>query len=273
MNSGQSSAPRGPEFRLYFDESGDHSTCSESDSVGKRYLGLVAVVFERGDVYRRFTSDLDALKSRHFHHDPDEPVILHREDVVSRKGHFWRLRDLARRRAFDDELISLLETTPFRLIGVAIDKAVHGRKMYRHLRHPYHYCLEALLERYTGWLNLKGRCGDVMAESRGKTEDTALKEAYSKMHKFGARYMPRVAVQKALTSCELKLKPKAHNVAGLQLADLLANPVTRDVLVDYRRLTGSGGAFTERMIAVVRAKYNRHIYRGTISGYGRVFLD
>jgi hypothetical protein len=54
--------------------------------------------------------------------------------------------------------------------------------------HPYHYCLTAILERYCGLLNFVGGIGDVLAESRGESEDTQLKEAYKRVYKAGTRY-------------------------------------------------------------------------------------
>jgi hypothetical protein len=70
--------PRQPVRRLYIDESGDHSPCGDEDGIGKRYLGLVGVMFERGAAYETFAADLEALKKRHFHSDPDDPLVLHR---------------------------------------------------------------------------------------------------------------------------------------------------------------------------------------------------
>ena len=243
------------------------------DGVGKRYLGLVGVMVERGDPYEECASSLEALKKKHFHWDPDEPLILHREDIVYRRGPFWRLKDEGAAKAFDDDLITCIESMSLRIIAVVIDKASHAKKTYRHLRHPYHYCLQALLERYCGLLNMKGWAGDVVAESRGKTEDRALKETYTAVHQWGTSYLASSDAQKALTSRELKLKPKNQNIAGLQLADLLANPLTRDVLVAYGRAEDRGGHFANRISDAVAGKYNRQLWRGYTKGYGKVFLD
>src|SRR3989442_616514 len=71
-----------------------------------------------------------------------------------------------------------------------------------------------------------------MAEARGGREDMALKEAYQLIYKNGATYpslLTRDLAQRTLTSKHIKLKPKALNVAGLQLADVFAHPVNPDV--------------------------------------------
>ena len=75
-----------------------------------------------------------------------------------------------------------------------------------------------------------------------------------------------------LTSRELKVKPKSLNIAGLQIADILAHPVKRDVLLDRGRVDSLGGAFADRIIAAAKAKYNHQRYDGRIRGFGRILL-
>lgn len=58
----------------------------------------------------------------------------------------------------------------------------------------------------------------------------------------------------------------------LHLADMLAHPVTRDVLRQYKSIPAIRGKFTNRLLEVVEPKYNRHDYEGRVQGYGRVIL-
>ena len=82
-------------YRLYVDESGDH-TYYELKEPAKRYLGLTGIFIE-GEYYRTtFQPEIERLKQKHFPHSPDEPVILHRQDILNRTGPFWRLRDKAK---------------------------------------------------------------------------------------------------------------------------------------------------------------------------------
>lgn len=264
-------APAGNAYRLYLDESGDHSS-SHAELIGKRYLGLSGVIFRR-DAYLRFQGELEKLKQDHFAYDPDDPPILHREDIKERRRWFRVLQDADKRRAFDEALLKLIAGTDFKVVAVVIDKFEHREKTYRMVTHPYHYGLGALLERYCGWLNFIGARGDLMAESRGSREDRALRQAYTDFHASGFMYLPRDRARATLTSKEAKIKPKVLNIAGLQLADLLAHPLKRDVLVAYGRLPTCGSAFADEIVKVVEPKYNRQVYQNRISGYGRVFLD
>ena len=260
-------------YRLYIDETGDHTrSISESDPVGRRYLCLLGVMVRMGEDYTRLQASLEDLKRAYLPYDPDAPPILHRKDILRRRGSFHVLKDDAVRTAFDGDLIELVNGAPLTILGVVIDKFSHGSKEYRHLTHAYHYCLAAMLERYCGLLGFLGAVGDVLVEARGKTEDMTLQEEFRSIWKSGTHYMSSNQTQRTLTSRELKIKPKNLNISGLQVADILAHPVMRDVLLDWGRVDSLGGAFAERIIKVAKPKYNRQRYNGTIRGYGRILL-
>ena len=55
---------------------------------------------------------MEKLKQKHFPHNPDEPVILHRKDIINRIGPFWRLRDEVKEKAFDDDLLGFFKEHP-----------------------------------------------------------------------------------------------------------------------------------------------------------------
>ncbi len=111
-----------------------------------------------------------------------------------------------------------------------------------------------------------------MAESRGGKEDRLLKESYADVHANGV-WMDRAAhFQHALTSKELKIKPKLANLSGLQLADLLGHPCRQDILREYEETTENAAPFAARLLEGVSGKFNTHIYDGTVKGYGKVLF-
>jgi hypothetical protein len=240
--------------------------------VGKRYLGLVGVYFDR-ESYRPFHKDLEDLKRKHLPYDPDEPPILHRKEIVNASGPFYPLQDDGKREAFNSDLLDLVKAADFKIVGVVIDKHTHGKKTYRSLTHPYHYCLQAMLERYCGWLAFKKRKGDVVAEARGKAENQALAKAYDEVWRTGTSFHGVGLFQGTLTTKQVKIKPKSSNIAGLQLADLLAHTVTREILVTYGRIQETATPFAAELGKIIRPKYNMQVYEGRIAGYGQVFLD
>jgi len=196
-------------FRLYVDESGDHSY-TNLDNPARQYLCLVGCLFELEVYQHNFQPQLEALKAKYFRHDPDEPVILHREELMNRRGPFRVLLDTDLARAFDTELLELIRNTDFRLIAVVIDKRAHLERYGEAAWHPVLSRLTVLLERYCGYLNHFNRTGDVLAESRGRNEDLQLKEAYKHVHSAGTYHHAAAWFRKTLTSHEIKINRKAR---------------------------------------------------------------
>lgn len=258
-------------YRLYIDESGDH-TFGDLDEPAQRYLCLLGMFVEVESYRRTFHPDLEELKQKHFPHSPDEPIILHRKELVNRRGPFGRLTDPDKARRFDTNLLEFFAQQDYKLIGVTIDKKAHIERYGDAAYHPYHYCLGALLERFCGFLNFYNAAGDVLAESRGGREDTQLKQAYKELLARGTLWREATFFQKPLTSHEIKLKPKSANIAGLQVADLLAYPVKQDILTRWNRISAPEGTFSNDVLLAIKSKYNRQIYQNRINGYGRVFL-
>ena len=261
-----------PRYRLYIDESGDH-TFSQMDSDNARYLALMGVWFNSGDPYKNFAKSLADLKAEIFGWHPDDDAIcLHRKDIVDRKGIFRKLHDPKLNQRFEDGLIEVVRTARFYMACVVIDKVSHATKTYRELVHPYHYCVAALLERYAGRLERTGARGDVMAESRGGTEDRALREAFEETLRKGTYYHSAKRFQGVITSTKIKLKKKEHAIAGLELADLLAYPLKREIVAERRREKPPTD-YSSALLDAARSKMNRNMYTGRTSGYGKIWLD
>lgn len=259
-------------YRLYVDESGDH-TYYDLEDTAKRYLGLTGIFIESEYYRNTFQPRMEELKQKHFPHSPDEPVILHREDIINRRGPFWRLRDMEKQRAFNEDFLQFVEAQDYRTITVVIDKKTHIERYSEAAYHPYHYCLATLLERYCGFLNFYNARGDVLAESRGGREDQQLKGAYQTLYEKGTWYWESESFQRALTSLEIKLKPKLANIAGLQLSDLIAYPSKQEILIEEQKINDPGNNFGKQICQRIQAKYNQQVYEGKIRGYGKIFLS
>ncbi len=234
---------------------------------------MTGCIFDLLYVRDTLIPELDSLKRRHFNMgDPDEPVILHREDIINHRGPFKVLQDDKRRVAFDDDLVKFFRKTDFVIITVVIDKGNHFAAYGDRAWNPYHYCLKIMLERYCGFLSYFKRTGDVMAESRGKGEDSQLKNEYRDFYQNGTSYISPEEVNRLLTSKEIKLKKKNANVAGLQVADLLAHPSKQDVLLENGIISNhETGDFCRRILPILDEKYNRNYATNRIKGYGKIF--
>lgn len=259
-------------FRLYLDESGNHTSNHES-SVKDRFLGLAGVAFEL-DQHRAFSPKLEEFKSVHTRsYDPDDSPVLHREDIIGRRGPFSHLADHSIAAEFTKALVELIEPEPVCLFSVVVDKHTHWKKAYRQIKHPYCYGLNALLERYLFFLENNGAIGDVLAESRGGVEDKLLKQEYARAFDRGTKFATKARFEKFLSSRELKIKNKAANIAGLQIADLFSLPVTRHTLEVYRPslVPAMTHELDKALKAIATARYHRS-GSGKVLGCGQVIL-
>lgn len=259
------------QHRLYIDESGDH-TYTNSKDPEKRYLGLTGCIFEASYYRKGFQPAFEKFKRVHFTYDPDDTVILHRKELINKQGHFSQLIDKSREKNFNMALLEIIEKSKYTIVTVVIDKNTHKERYGDVAFHPYHYCLVALLERYCSRLHFYNVTGDVLAESRGGQEDMQLKEAYRRAYESGTNVRDASYFQQVLTSKEIKLKPKLANVAGLQLADLLAHPCKQDILLGYKRIDQYYGKFGKKIMEIIQKKYNFRSYTSQVKGYGKVFL-
>lgn len=270
-------------YRLYLDESGDHTNpTNATGDAAKRYFALVGVWFPRqGSIYDAFARALEQLKRTYLPRTSGfPPVVLHRKALVDGSGAFSSLADPALRRAFENDLLRIMGTHEFIAAGIVIDKLAPRRVLMQpRVFRPYHYCVDILLRRYCGYLQRLGHRGDVMGESRGRLFDEELKEAYRATYQGGAYvhdgtflgHLSSDAIQSALTSREIKLKPKSANIPGLQLAEVLALPVKLDVLAEFGVLKPPQG-FAGEVCRALRDthKYYRQQHTQRVRGYGMI---
>ncbi|OGR07439.1 MAG: hypothetical protein A3K23_03815 [Desulfobacca sp. RBG_16_58_9] len=256
-------------YRIYIDEVGNPDLES-SDNPNHRFLSLTGVILDLDHVKGIVHPQMEDLKVRYFHHHPDDPVIFHRKEMLNAKPPFEALRDQQIRKNFDRDLLNLIATWDYCVISVCIDKKNH-RDTYTIWRYePYHYCLAVLLEQFMFFLKQRNARGDVMAESRGGKEDLRLKGSYNRLWEQGTDYIRPEGFQGVLTSKQLKVKGKANNIAGLQLADLIAHPSRNEILSEQMLLPRDLAPFAQAVIEILQGKYYQRF--GRITGHGKKFL-
>jgi hypothetical protein len=215
--------------RLYVDEVGNSDMGSSRDP-NHRYLSLTGVIIDLSHVDNVVHPRLEQLKRDFFGSHPDDPIVLHRKELVNKRPPFDALTDRSVETAFNAELLDCLRAWDYTAITVVIDKLQHMEQYQVWRYDPYHYCLKVLIERFVLWLQLHDTQGDVMAESRGGNEDRRLKASFERIYDEGSEWVKPDAIHARLTSRQLKVKPKANNIAGLQLADIIAHPSFRAAL-------------------------------------------
>lgn len=244
-----------PKYRLYIDESGN-SDIKNSDNQNHRFLSLTGVIVSLTYVEERMHPEMEDLKRRYFGSHPDDPVILHRKELVSRRFPFHALRDIRVEYEFNQDLLAHLRNWEYRVITICLDRKTHVETYGNWSRDPYYYCLSVLMERFSFWLNCRNSRGDVMAESRGGREDVRLKREFRSLWEDGTDQVHPNQFQRSLTSRELKMKPKPANITGLQLADLIAHPSRSEILYEQGLLGRELGDFAQQVVDILADKYD-----------------
>ena len=257
-------------YRLYIDEVGQASMKS-ANTPNERYLSLTGVILDLDYVKSTLHPKLESLKQRYFNSHPDNPIILHRKELMNKKYPFKALRDPKVEAAFNPELLDLLAHLDYRVITVVLDKLEHQRRYTVWHFDPYHYALHVMVERFVLWLKLHNGAGDVMAESRGGKADKRLKQSFTALLAQGSKYIPQDLFDKHLTSTQLKVKPKENNIAGLQLADLIAHPSFKATLARHHN-QALDQTFGGQIAQILEASKYHRSGTGKIWGYGRKFL-
>ena len=208
------------DYLVFADESGDHGL----ESIDPNYpvFVLAFCILHKGDYVDSVTPAMQRFKLKHFGHDN---VVLHESDIRKDAGAFSFLRSAARKAAFLEELTRLVADAPLTLICTVIRKEALKQRYVRP-ENPYHVALGFGLERVHHFLRTMGGASQtthVTVERRGRREDQELELEFRRVcdgANFNCEKFP----------FQLVFADKRANLAGLQLADLIARPVGMRIL-------------------------------------------
>ncbi|MFQ6678677.1 MAG: DUF3800 domain-containing protein [Fidelibacterota bacterium] len=259
-------------YRLYIDEVGHHRDYKDASEIGQRYLSLTGVIFDLKYVADVVAPSIEALKAEFFHSHPDDPVILHRKEIVNKKQPFQALQNKKVESDFNKKILKLFEDLDYTVLTVVLDKKEHKEQYSVWHHHPYHYCMKVMVERFVLFLESFELRGDVMCESRGGKEDKQLKKSFNHLWKTGTDYVSINKFHKYLTSSQLKVKLKQNNIAGLQIADLLAHPSLKRILFQKNHLVKNKDTFGEKIVDILEHGKYYHGSNNQLWGFGKKWL-
>lgn len=255
--------------RLFVDEVGNGDLRGSAGDDNVRYLSLTGVLTKRSTHDSKIVPAFDAMKRDLF---GQTNVIFHRREIIRREGQFTALRDPTLRADFDRKLLGIMRDCPYLAITVTIDKRAHLEKYSTWHFDPYHYCLLCLVERYTLWLRRNDCKGDVAVEPRFPKADKRLKRSFQRIYQEGTGRIRAKTVQQHLLSHDIKFFGKSHNVAGMQLCDLLAHPSYRSMKFERLGLDEPADFGTAVVRILREQRYARHPKSKVIEGWGRKWL-
>ena len=213
-------------YYLYIDECGDQNL--ESFSPTFPIFTLCGILVAE-DKLERLNQQVKELKREFW---GDKMVILHSRDIRRCQKGFEILFDLNVKQRFYEAINNVLKQNDvYIIVSCSILKEPYIRQFGK-LNDVYGQSLSFVLERSIFCIddiNPKGVSHiHAIVEKRGKKEDNALKNYYEQLLERGTYWVHASRMQDRMESLEFKWK--AEDVIGLQIADLVAYPLTRHVL-------------------------------------------
>ncbi|MCX6877622.1 MAG: DUF3800 domain-containing protein [Verrucomicrobia bacterium] len=239
---------------LYLDESGDHNL----EIIDPQYPVFVlgGVVME--DQYAADVAQprVDQFKMELF---GTKSIILHTADIVRNRNGFERMKDSGFRQEFFAKLNTLIENLDFQVLACGIRKTDHLSRYGPAALDPYFLSLNVLVERFCLELGKVSDGGWIIAEKRGPELDREMDLAWLNLKIQGTKFMQASWIDERI--CGLRLRGKAAELAGLELADLVVTPIGRHLI----------GKQTKEDFRIIERKFRRSP-GGEHLGWGLVVL-
>lgn len=259
-----------PSYRMFIDDTGNvHSRTNNHPQ--NRFAGIVGVIFELDYLRTTFEPSFNRLKARHFGlRQNGETYGLHLRRMKKAETPFDCLANDCCRERWEADCFSMYSRASYSVITVCVDKVAFYAAHPNWNRGIYELLVGNAIERYFYFLRNKGSQGDVLTEACNPELDKQIDELYTKFYNNGTEHINRILLQNRLSSNKIKIKPKAANVAGLQLADLLA----ATCFSHCKRIYINGGDFDPFAMKVADLIESEKFYRdssGNPHRYGRVW--
>ena len=208
-------------YIVFADESGDHGLVSIDSQFP--IFALVFCVFEKAAYTTEIEPAFRQLKFKYFGHDA---VVFHEREIRKQEPPFAFLRQAETREAFMADLTAVMTDARFYAYCAVIDKLKH-KERYTDPWNPYEIAMQFCMEKLSNRLvadGQRGRLTHVLFEARGRQEDRQLELEFRRVADNQKRGGWR-AVDFQRTPLEPVFVPKAANLAGHQLSDLIARPL------------------------------------------------
>ena len=211
-------------YYLFLDECGDQNLTSFDPSFPIFTLCGIIVSQEQLDI---ITEKINTLKKEFW---GDKKVILHSRDIRKCQNGFEIFFDLDFKRRFYEQINEILKEKMYVIVCCSILKEPYIRQ-YGRLNDVYGQSLSYIMERTVFYLDNFANNSihlTTIVECRGKKEDKALLDYYNKVSDRGTYWVTSARIKNYFK--EFEMRRKSDNLIGLQIADLVAYPITRHVL-------------------------------------------
>lgn len=256
---------------MFIDDSGE--VCPQATNDPRfRYASITGVIFNLAYLRETFEPSFFKLKERHFGlTDKGRPPILHRRLFHKFDGPFAVLKHEDKKQKWWADCLRMYDIADYIVVTACVDKIA----FYYH--HPefdgnfYKLLVFNAIERYFYYLkNEVDACGDIVVEALNKEHDGSISDYYHEAYKSGLQHIKAEVLRKRLSSNSIKIEPKKNDVAGLQMADLLAGPSRTNCRFVYQNVNEFSDTTREIAKILESKKYYRN-KSGNPDRFGRVW--
>lgn len=216
-------------YFLFIDESGDHGLKTLDPSFP--IFILCGILIEESQ-YDLVNKKLNEVKENFW---KNKEVIFHSRDIRKCEKEFQILFDLEVKTAFYKQINSIIQDSKYTVVSAAIKKDEFIKRYGKQSDNVYGIALSFIIERTVYCLDeLKQKDINVqlVLEKRGAKEDQTLNDQFQLIRSNGTYYVDSVRLQNYKFG--FHFRSKRDNVNGLQLADLMAYPIARQVMDPQR---------------------------------------
>ena len=252
-------------YRLYFDETQDVQAAKKGAK--EKYVSLTGLIIQQDIHDQLITEQLKTLKQKIF---GGTSIVLHRHEIEGRRGKFKILHDENLREKFRSEFAEMVENIPATVITVSVNKLALDPKKWSY--GPYDYALLELLEQFVLWLDRNDSYGDVVGEMSERKQDGQLRRAFRRFYENGTASLKQNVIQRRLISVKPRVEDKKADIAALQIADMLAYPAHRNLMLSKRGEPVPRDYWSSLVAILEESKYDRNAADKNIEGWGRKWL-
>lgn len=211
-------------YYLFLDECGDQNLANFDPSFPIFTLCGIVLSEEQLQI---LSSQINDLKKVFW---GDKKIILHSRDIRKCQNGFELFFNLETKQSFYERINEILGQDIYTIICCAILKEPYIRQ-YGKLNDVYGQSLSFIMERTVFYLDGVKKSNielTTIIEKRGKKEDSSLLAYYNSLIDRGTYWVTADRIKSYFKN--FQMKAKQDNIIGLQIADLIAYPITRHIL-------------------------------------------
>ncbi|MGP1910669.1 DUF3800 domain-containing protein [Metabacillus sp. JX24] len=198
------------------------------------YFCLAGVLLDERTYTKEIIPAVNKIKQEIF---GDTTTILHDAEIrYAKKGSRYEIFKKAEtRNTYWKEVKSLLQNHEMFILSASIHEKDLFR-LYPTMRDKYFICLQVILENYVNFLERHNGIGNIAIESRNPGQNDQLQSHFHILKANGTLFYEPKVLQKHLLNISFPLKE--DNNIGLQIADMIPNPLNRDLSGTKQKIKG-----------------------------------